>query len=390
MERVRVRHIAVVGSVLLALAGGLGACSSSSPDPAAPANTDAGTHKKDSGTPGTVSSSDAGGNNADDAGSLPPPVQDAAGLPLPAWDGGTVSVWPAPAQGVFMGAFVGVGMESESDSDSEGLFTGEEALIDRRWVIDNRFYDDSVDWVNDRTKWDIANHLVPMITWMPYGNGDPLDEIIAGTHDAAITAQAQSAKALGAQILMRWGHEMNGNWYPWAGANNGGADAGATGAADKYVAAWKHVHDLFGQAGATNVVWVWCINVADVPEESWNHWSNYYPGDAYVDWVGLDAYNWGTSSSCCVWQSFSELVDSSYNDYAGKKPIMLPETASAEVGGDKAAWINDMHQQIKTNYKAIHGVVWFDINKETDWRIASSPATLASYKAMALDPYFSP
>ena len=115
---------------------------------------------------------------------------------------------------------------------------------------------------------------------------------------------------------------MNGNWYPWAGANNGGANGGPA----KYIAAYRHVHDLFVADGATNVYWVWCPLVADVPAEAWNHWTNYYPGDAYVDWVGLDAYNWGNSSSCCTWQSFTELVTDLYNDYAGKKPIILPET----------------------------------------------------------------
>ena len=150
------------------------------------------------------------------------------------------------------------------------------------------------------------------------------------------------------------------------------------------------MHDIFVREGATNVVWIWCIIVTDVPSDPWNHWTNYYPGDAYVDWVGLDAYNWGSSSSCCVWESFTDLIDTAYQDYAPHKPIMLPETASAEVGGDKGAWITAMHQALTTQYTDIKGVVWFDINKETDWRIASSPSALAAYKAMALDPYFSP
>jgi hypothetical protein len=319
---------------------------------------------------------------------------DAAPGPLLGADAAAPSVLPAPASGVLFGAFAGVGPETEPDTQSEQIFVDEEELIGRKWVIDNRFYDDKTEFVNDRTRWDIANGIVPLITWMPFGDGDPLDEIIAGTHDAAITAEAQNAKGLGVQILLRWGHEMNGNWYPWSGSLSGGDDAGADGGGEngpaKYVAAWKHVHDIFTTVGATNVVWIWCINVADVPDVAWNHWTNYYPGDDYVDWVGLDAYNWGSSSSCCIWSSFGDLVDTPYQDYASVKPIMLPETASAEVGGDKGAWITDMHNLIKTQYTDIKGVVWFDINKETDWRIASSPSALAAYKAMALDPYFNP
>jgi hypothetical protein len=281
-----------------------------------------------------------------------------------------------PTDGILLGAFVGVGANDTPD------FLAEEQLIARRWVIDNRFYSYE-DWINDRTRWDIAQKKLPLVTWEPH---EPLDEIIAGTHDATFHMRAQGARDLGADILLRWGHEMNGNWYPWAGANNGGASGGPA----KYIAAYRHVHDLFVADGATNVYWVWCPLVADVPSDAWNHWTNYYPGDDYVDWVGLDAYNWGTSSSCCTWQSFGDLVTDLYNDYAGKKPLIVPETSSAEVGGNKAAWIADLQAQLKTHFTAIKAVVWFDINKETDWRIASSPPTLAAYKAMALDPFFNP
>jgi len=280
-----------------------------------------------------------------------------------------------PAEGALFGAFVGVGTESEVD------FAAEEELIGRRWVIDNRFYSFE-DWINDRTRWDIEKHKIPMITWEPH---EPLDEIIAGTHDVVFRARAEGARDLGAEIFLRWGHEMNGNWYPWSGAMNGGADGPA-----KYIAAYRHVHDLFAEVGADNVVWVWCPLVTDVPAEPWNHWTNYYPGDEYVDWVGLDAYNWGTSASCCVWQSFPILIALLYGDYAGKKPLILPETASTELGGSKAEWIREMHQALTTDYTAIKAVVWFDINKETDWRVASSSATLEAYKAMAHDPYFNP
>jgi hypothetical protein len=314
------------------------------------------------------------GGNGNDAG-----IGDDAGHrggPVDMASAGPPSARTPPASGALFGAFVGVGGNAEQD------FLDEETLIDRPWVIDNRFYSYE-DWINDRTRWDIAQHKIPLITWEPH---EPLDEIIAGKHDAVFHTRAKGARDLGAEILLRWGHEMNGDWYPWAGANNGKASGGAA----KYIAAYRHVHDLFVADGATNVVWVWCPLVTDVPAEPWNHWTNYYPGDAYVDWVGLDAYNWGTSSSCCTWQSFSTLTTDLYSDYAGKKPLMIPETASAEFGGNKAAWIADMRQQLKTSFSAIKAVVWFDINKETDWRIASTPATLGAYKAMALDPYFNP
>ena len=159
-----------------------------------------------------------------------------------------------PADGTLLGAFVGVGNNDTPD------FLAEEQLIDRRWVIDNRFYSYE-DWINDRTRWDIAQKKLPLVTWEPH---EPLDEIIAGTHDDIFHMRAQGARDLGVDILLRWGHEMNGNWYPWAGANNGGASGGPA----KYIAAYRHVHDLFVADGATNVYWVWCPLVADVPAET--------------------------------------------------------------------------------------------------------------------------
>ncbi len=281
-----------------------------------------------------------------------------------------------PKSGVLFGAFVGVGANGPQD------FLDSEKLIDRRWVIDHRFYSFE-DWTVDRTPWAIANHKIPLVTWEPH---EKLDDIIAGVHDDMIRTRARGAKALGAEMYLRWGHEMNGNWYPWDGTHNGGAAGGPA----KYIAAYRHVHDLFVEEKADNVIWVWCPLVTDVPEAGWNHWTNYYPGDTYVDWVGLDAYNWGTSSSCCVWMSFEDLITPLYKDYAGKKPLMVPETASAEVGGNKAQWILDMQNGLKTKFTSIQALVWFHINKETDWRINSTPKTLEAYKAMGKDPYFNP
>jgi beta-mannanase len=408
----------LAASLLAAAATG---CSSGGS--AATANPDAGpadaTTKPDAGSP------DAGGEASVDA------AGDAGGGDAPAGDAGPdtsflnsdagpPSLTSLPAKGAFMGAFVdiinGYDAGAATDTNSEARFVAAETEIGRKLVIDNRFYSDADEIISVRTQWDVANHIVPLITWMPYGNGDPLVEIIRGDHDAAIQAEAQKSKALGVQFFMRWAHEMNGNWYPWAGYVNGAAgstagDAGPDAASDagaadggsdagvvipssgpaKYVAAWRHVHDIFVAEGATNVVWVWAPIVNDVPQVGWNHWTNYYPGDAYVDWVGIDVYNWGSSSSCCIWTSFAALMTGCpYQDYAKTKPIMLPETASAEVGGNKAAWIDAMHQNLMTEFQDVRAVVWFDINKETDWRIDSSPATLAAYQSMALDPYFNP
>jgi hypothetical protein len=100
----------------------------------------------------------------------------------------------------------------------------------------------------------------------------------------------------------------------------------------------------------------------------------------------MDGYSWGSSRPWSSWQSFGEIFEGLYADYARRKPIMICEVASAEVGGDKAAWIRDMHRSLGRRFAAVRAMAWFDVDKETDWRVASSRASLAAFRALAADP----
>jgi Glycosyl hydrolase family 26 len=292
-------------------------------------------------------------------------------------DGEGPSALLVPATGALFGAFVGTGTLAQL-----------ETTLGRKVAINHKFFG----WGDDYTVQaanDLAAGRIPLITWETWTNGVgfPLTDIVSGTYDTMIRARAQSAKALGKRFFLRWGHEMNGNWYPWDGAHNG-ANLAATAT---YVSAYRHIHDLFATVGATNVLWVFSPNADSVPGDSWNQWTNYYPGDAYVDWMGFDGYNWGTVQATSTWQSFSSIAGRIYPSLAGKgKPIMIPETASAEVGGDKGAWIGAMLPAFKTSFPAIKALVWFDMNKETDWRIDSSAAARSAFVSMVNDPYFNP
>jgi beta-mannanase len=116
---------------------------------------------------------------------------------------------------------------------------------------------------------------------------------------------------------------------------------------------------------------------------------DYYTGDAYVDWTGVDGYNRGTKNG--GWQTFQQVFQNIYSLLAAKKkPILIGEMASAEAGGDKGKWIDDIIPTLRTSFPLIKGVVWFDINKEADWRISSSPASEASFIRMVNNPFFNP
>jgi hypothetical protein len=222
-----------------------------------------------------------------------------------------------------------------------------------------------------------------LLTWEPWtwggGTAQPaysLDRIAAGDFDAYLRQWGSALAQWGHPVLLRFGHEMNGTWYPWAEGVNGNGPG-------DYVAAWRHVHDVVASTGASNVTWVWNPNV---PYWGSTPLDGLYPGAGYVDAVALDGYNWGTSTAWSTWtppwQLFADGLGQ-LRSLAPGKEILIAETASAEQGGSKAAWNADLVYYLATQ-PDVTGFVWFHYNKETDWRINSSNSS-ASALAAALE-----
>jgi hypothetical protein len=226
-----------------------------------------------------------------------------------------------------------------------------------------------------------ARGATSLVTWEPWlwtGNGADqpaysLDRITAGDFDSYIQQWGTALASWGKPVMLRFGHEMNGNWYPWAESANGNQ-------AGDYVAAWRHVHDVVAATGAANVQWVWSPNV---PYWGSTPLSGLYPGAGYVDVVALDGYNWGTAASWSSWTSPSALFDeglSALRSLAPGKPIIIAETASAEAGGSKAAWDTSLVSYLAAQ-SDITAFVWFHHNKEVDWRINSSTTSTSALTA---------
>src|SRR5579859_1433472 len=236
--------------------------------------------------------------------------------------------------------------------------------------------------------------VIPMMDWGSWdlsANGSTnqpdysLASIINGAHDAYLQKFAADAKAWGNPFFLRFDWEMNGNWYPWSEGVNGNTPG-------QFAQAWRHVHDIFTAAGANNVTWVWCPNIDSIAHIA--TWAGLYPGDAYVDWTGLDAYNKDPNN----WASFQTVMSGAgstwlANSYqallslAPNKPVMLAETASLEAGDGgarKAAWTRDMlATQLPVNFPAIKAVVWFNWNCEpgSSFVIESTPAAQSAFAA---------
>lgn len=221
--------------------------------------------------------------------------------------------------------------------------------------------------------------FIPELTWEPQLNGTGVSytDVINGNYDSYLTQTALSIKNLGFTIRISLAPEMNTDWTPWGIGKQGNT-------ADNHKLFWRHVINKFRDAGATNVKWIWSANV-----RPWNastlygSYANIFPGADYVDYLGLDGYNWGTSQSWSSWQTFREVFESSYNELVGvaNKDVLIMEMASTEVGGSKAQWISDMFATLENSFPRVKGFTWFNINKETDWRITSSDSAKASFTA---------
>jgi beta-mannanase len=147
-----------------------------------------------------------------------------------------------------------------------------------------------------------GNGCIPFVTLDPkdWDDADSVHQrtftslILSGGFDDTLKALAGTLRDFGKPVVFRFAHEMNGDWYPYCGIHlGGGADADRDGQPDgpqRYVEAWRHVHDLFAAAGAANLVWVFCPNAESFPGADWNRPFRYYPGADYVDLISVDSY----------------------------------------------------------------------------------------------------
>ncbi len=287
---------------------------------------------------------------------------------------------PAPE-----GCYVGVYIPSAPYS-MEGLIQFEDSIGHKVGIV--MWFMGSTDSFPPDACEEVINHgAIPLITWQPFlrggENGDLLDYIAAGGWDSYLREWAQAARAFGKSVLIRWGHEFNGYWYDWSVPANDNDP-------NKFIQAWRHVHDIFTDEGATNVKWVWCPYHLSNPDEPWNDPLLAYPGDEYVDWVGLDGYNFGTSQGWSEWLPFRSIYASLIRIYSTRypdKPIMIAEFASSEEGGDKDAWIRELLPAL-VDMPQIKAIVWFNTEKETDWRVESSPESLEAFREIMENDYF--
>ena len=238
-----------------------------------------------------------------------------------------------------------------------------------------------------------AAGATPVVTWEPmYYRADgtevivPVAHILAGRYDAYADAFAALLLATpgDAPVIVRLMHEPNLGRYHW-GVGKNEYDARAP---EVYRALWRHlvarVRAAAGPERAARIRFAFCPNAESVPgpgnsaAHAWNTISAYYPGDAWVDVIGVDGYNWGDTQTPAKhgwqssWRSLSDILGPAVAELralAPTKPLYVFETATAPTGGDKAAWLLDSAAAARR--WGVEAVCWFEADKEVGWRLAT-------------------
>jgi hypothetical protein len=302
----------------------------------------------------------------------------------------------------------------------EPIYTFEQKL-GRTLDIDNHYTSNFGDFYNANTGADIplapsvmldaqANRI-PIVGW----NCAPNTDVTSGKLDKQIDAAARAFKAFGRQFFMRYCWEMDGSRQP----------ANVNGDPNAFIAAWRYIYNRVKNVdGATNVVWLWTANANGFKLGGWPALaSKYYPGDAYVDWVSADGYNWhgavGRPANADRYRDFLEIYDQfmlwartddpSHEHVASAKPVMVAEygTQEQEDGGAlKADWFRTAHATVMPRTAStpadckycgamsdIQAMVYFDIKGKSGdasggWDIETSQPSFDAYKEAAQNPWF--
>ncbi len=205
----------------------------------------------------------------------------------------------------------------------------------------------------------VRHGAVPLVQIDP--TGASIDAIAAGRYDAYLRSYASAVKAFGSEVILSFGHEMNGYWYSWGYRHTSPA---------VFVAAWRHIVTVFRQQGAGNVTWLWTVNIIDkrggIPAPA-----PWWPGSAYVTWVGMDGYYARPSLT------FASLFGPTIKAVRALTldPILIAETAVAPAAGQPAK-IADLVAGVRAY--GLLGFIWFNATGHLDWRL-SGPAAFAAF-----------
>jgi beta-mannanase len=222
--------------------------------------------------------------------------------------------------------------------------------------------------------------LTPVISfelweWSRHRQDGGLQEIEEGKLDAFFAKWAREAAAYGHPVILRFGFEMNGDWFAWGRQP------------ERFKKVWRHVHAIVRANRADNISWMFAPNVLSPGQDPKEHLYPYYPGDDVVDWVGLDGYNFGDHhDKWHAWSTYQKIFEPTIRAaQAWGKPLLISEVGCAD-DGRKAEWMKNFLQTVSADDR-IRAFIYFNYDKrrggEPNWRIGSDPKTLEVFRGWA-------
>ncbi len=313
-----------------------------------------------------------------------------------------------PAHGLYTGAFIDFG-EEEDDVSLETIEDFETMVGKHQAIIASSSYWGEQDFPTRNLSVIWQHGSWPLVFWSPWDkpyeqNRGPdrfsLTEIINGKWDSYIDQWAEAARKFGKPMLVVFGNEMNGDWFPWSGAYYGGEEKVSENpprwkGPETYKTAYRHVVDRVRAKGATNIKWMFHTNNYSYPLNTWNFAPAYYPGADYVDWLGISVY--GQQFKDEPWADIPSLVDWPYKELSGldpNKPIMIAEWGTGEFphSGNKGEWIRQGLELFRTRYPRLKAAVYWherwqnEDGSYSNLHVDSSVESLQAYRKGVLNP----
>jgi hypothetical protein len=301
-----------------------------------------------------------------------------------------------PESGIYVGAFPDMG--GTEDSVTYARLKAFENLTGQMpvWVYFSNNWFGSIKFPKKEVKIIKEFGSIPFIRLMPRSDylenkSDPiysLQKIIDGKFDKALKTWATDAKKYGEPLMVEFGTEVNGNWFPWSGVHNGKNP-------EKFKDAYIHIIELFRDEDVNNITWVFHVNYDSSPDEKWNTMSAYYPGDEYIDWIGMSIY--GAQNKDDEWTNITDVFEEAYKNLSSiskNKPLAVFEFGVVE-HEKKPEWIKAFFELIKSEkYSRIKGISYWHSRWENEdgsysnMRLDSSPEALKVYQDAISDKFF--
>jgi hypothetical protein len=310
-----------------------------------------------------------------------------------------------PEKGMYFGAFPDMG-DSE-DSVTADRINNFKSLVSNPpvWIYFSNNWFKGIKFPMESVKIISELGYIPYIRMMPRSDftccrSDPvykLKKFLKGDFDSDLKKWAVDAKNFGKPLIVEFGTEVNGDWFPWSAIYNQNPKPvdGSILFADVY----RHIINICKTEGANNITWVFHVNYDSSPQKKWNKMKNYYPGDEYIDWIGVSIY--GAQKPGDSWVSFSKILSQCYSELCGisdTKPIGVMEFGAIEdYNGLKVEWLDNAFLCLTLGkYPRIKAISywhsrWTNENGSiSNMRLDSSPEVLNVFNELINNNFFKP